>query len=143
VRLHRKRPSAGTLLPRRVPAGASLQLQRRRAVQRRAGVTLHPCSADGPRLALRRCIRMALVHDIAEAIVGDITPHCKVPAEEKHRLESGAIAEMQAMLGPETDAGAPMRMALTCCCCRCRCCRRCRCRGCLYGREALAASPDT
>jgi putative hydrolases of HD superfamily len=25
-----------------------------------------------------RCIRMALVHDIAEAIVGDITPHCGV-----------------------------------------------------------------
>lgn len=24
------------------------------------------------------CMKMALVHDIAEAIVGDITPHCKV-----------------------------------------------------------------
>ncbi len=25
-----------------------------------------------------RCIRMAIVHDVAESIVGDITPHCKV-----------------------------------------------------------------
>jgi putative hydrolase of HD superfamily len=25
-----------------------------------------------------RCIKMALVHDVAEAIVGDITPHCGV-----------------------------------------------------------------
>ena len=25
-----------------------------------------------------RCVRMAIVHDVAEAIVGDITPHCKV-----------------------------------------------------------------
>lgn len=25
-----------------------------------------------------RAMKMALVHDVAEAIVGDITPHCKV-----------------------------------------------------------------
>lgn len=25
-----------------------------------------------------RCMKMALVHDVAEAIVGDITPHCQV-----------------------------------------------------------------
>lgn len=34
-----------------------------------------------------KCIRMSLVHDLAEAIIGDITPHCGVPAEEKHLLE--------------------------------------------------------
>lgn len=25
-----------------------------------------------------RCIKMSIVHDVAESIVGDITPHCKV-----------------------------------------------------------------
>lgn len=34
-----------------------------------------------------RCISMSLVHDLAEAIVGDITPVCGVSDEEKHRLE--------------------------------------------------------
>lgn len=24
-----------------------------------------------------RCMQMSLVHDVAEAIVGDITPHCR------------------------------------------------------------------
>jgi 5'-deoxynucleotidase YfbR-like HD superfamily hydrolase len=30
---------------------------------------------------------MALVHDLAESIVGDITPHQGVPKTEKHRME--------------------------------------------------------
>lgn len=30
---------------------------------------------------------MCLVHDLAESIVGDITPHCGVPKEEKRNLE--------------------------------------------------------
>lgn len=25
-----------------------------------------------------RCIKMSIVHDVAESIVGDITPHCQV-----------------------------------------------------------------
>ncbi|KAF6256705.1 hypothetical protein COO60DRAFT_1640499 [Scenedesmus sp. NREL 46B-D3] len=37
-----------------------------------------------------RCMRMALVHDVAEAIVGDITPHCNVSDDEKHKLEADA-----------------------------------------------------
>ena len=36
---------------------------------------------------LFRCIKMALVHDLAECTVGDITPHCGVSKEEKHRRE--------------------------------------------------------
>lgn len=27
---------------------------------------------------ISRCVKIAIVHDVAEAIVGDITPHCKV-----------------------------------------------------------------
>ena len=36
---------------------------------------------------LYRCVKVALVHDMCEAIVGDITPHCGVSVEEKHRRE--------------------------------------------------------
>jgi putative hydrolase of HD superfamily len=41
-----------------------------------------------------RCIKMALVHDLAEATVGDITPHCGVSDNTKHELELRAITEM-------------------------------------------------
>ncbi|XP_063091113.1 5'-deoxynucleotidase HDDC2 isoform X4 [Cavia porcellus] len=34
-----------------------------------------------------RCIRLALVHDMAECIVGDIAPADNIPKEEKHRQE--------------------------------------------------------
>ena len=35
-----------------------------------------------------RCIRMALVHDLAESLVGDITPNDGVSKEEKYRREA-------------------------------------------------------
>ncbi|KAK5972373.1 HD domain-containing protein 2 isoform X2, partial [Trichostrongylus colubriformis] len=35
-------------------------------------------------------VMMSLVHDLAEAIVGDITPHCGVSDEEKYDQESKA-----------------------------------------------------
>ena len=34
-----------------------------------------------------RCIKVALVHDMCEAVVGDITPYCGVSVEDKHRRE--------------------------------------------------------
>lgn len=34
-----------------------------------------------------KLIKICLVHDLAESIVGDITPHCGVSKEEKKRLE--------------------------------------------------------
>jgi putative hydrolase of HD superfamily len=61
-----------------------------------------------------RCLRMALVHDAAEAIVGDITPHCGVSEEDKHAREAAAIARMQGMLGGQTHAGAWRRACLAC-----------------------------
>ncbi|KAF5827434.1 HD domain-containing protein [Dunaliella salina] len=51
-----------------------------------------------------RCIKMSIVHDVAEAIVGDITPHCKISKEEKKRLEENAIIQMEQMLGAGTAA---------------------------------------
>ncbi|KAF1752305.1 hypothetical protein GCK72_018859 [Caenorhabditis remanei] len=38
-----------------------------------------------------RAVKMALVHDIAESIVGDITPHCGISNQDKFDLESQAI----------------------------------------------------
>lgn len=35
-----------------------------------------------------KCIKMALVHDMAEAITGDITPDDGISAEEKLQLET-------------------------------------------------------
>ncbi|XP_049528592.1 5'-deoxynucleotidase HDDC2 isoform X2 [Dermacentor silvarum] len=45
-----------------------------------------------------KCIRMALVHDMGECIVGDITPTCGVSKEEKYRRES----EYEAQNSPES-----------------------------------------
>ncbi|KAJ6258581.1 hypothetical protein Dda_6627 [Drechslerella dactyloides] len=38
-----------------------------------------------------RCVRMALVHDIAESVVGDFTPSDPITKEEKHRRESTTV----------------------------------------------------
>lgn len=45
--------------------------------------------ADDDSLDLPRCMNMALIHDLAEADVGDITPFqvSGVTAKEKHALE--------------------------------------------------------
>jgi 5'-deoxynucleotidase YfbR-like HD superfamily hydrolase len=51
---------------------------------------------------------MALVHDLPEAVVGDITPLDGVSANEKHRRESAALAHMADALG---RGGAPTRAA--------------------------------
>jgi hypothetical protein len=56
-----------------------------------------------------KCVKMALMHDIAEAIVGDLTPHDGVPKAEKHAREAAAIARMQLMLGQRAWAAAGAR----------------------------------
>ncbi|VDN04833.1 unnamed protein product [Thelazia callipaeda] len=45
-----------------------------------------------------KCIKMALVHDLGEAIIGDITPHCGVSSTEKHRLEKDAMEQISKMV---------------------------------------------
>ncbi|XP_050372646.1 5'-deoxynucleotidase hdd1 isoform X2 [Argentina anserina] len=52
-----------------------------------------------PGLNRERCIKIAIVHDIAEAIVGDITPADNVPKKEKSRMEEAALNEMCVVLG--------------------------------------------
>lgn len=48
---------------------------------------------------------MALIHDLAECVVGDITPRCGVPVEEKHRREDNAMVDISQLLG---DKGPDM-----------------------------------
>jgi putative hydrolase of HD superfamily len=43
-------------------------------------------------------IRMAICHDMGEALIGDITPQMKVPKEEKFQKEHEAIQKMARML---------------------------------------------
>ncbi|XP_068432685.1 5'-deoxynucleotidase HDDC2 isoform X2 [Clinocottus analis] len=45
-----------------------------------------------------RCIKLALVHDMAECIVGDIAPMDNVSKAEKHRREEEAMRHLSALL---------------------------------------------
>ncbi|XP_070413091.1 5'-deoxynucleotidase HDDC2 isoform X4 [Equus przewalskii] len=45
-----------------------------------------------------RCVRLALVHDMAECIVGDIAPADNIPKEEKHRREEEAMKQLTRLL---------------------------------------------
>jgi len=47
-----------------------------------------------------RCMQLALVHDLAECIVGDITPHCGVGPDEKQKREDKAMQELVELIGP-------------------------------------------
>lgn len=45
-----------------------------------------------------KCMKLALIHDLAESIVGDITPYCGVQREEKQRREHEAIREISSLV---------------------------------------------
>lgn len=55
-----------------------------------------------PPLDVARCVALALVHDLAEAIVGDITPYDGVSADEKHRLEADALRHLAQLAGDDS-----------------------------------------
>ncbi|ORE04448.1 hypothetical protein BCV72DRAFT_312887 [Rhizopus microsporus var. microsporus] len=57
---------------------------------------------NDPSINRDKCIKMAIVHDLAEAVVGDITPHAGVSKEEKFSLEKTAIDGFKEMLD-DTD----------------------------------------
>ncbi|XP_064109749.1 5'-deoxynucleotidase HDDC2-like [Macrobrachium nipponense] len=46
-----------------------------------------------------RVMRISLVHDLAESIVGDITPTCGVSSEEKHKREVAAMEHFTKLVG--------------------------------------------
>jgi len=53
-----------------------------------------------PTLNKDRMIRMALCHDMAESIVGDISPGMKVPAEVKYEKEAKAMGYLTGLIMP-------------------------------------------
>lgn len=46
-----------------------------------------------------KILQMALVHDLAESTVGDITPHCGVSDDDKHAMELEAMTKLTNRLG--------------------------------------------
>lgn len=48
-----------------------------------------------------KCLQLALVHDLAECVVGDIAPCDNVPKDIKHAMERKAIIELVAHLPEE------------------------------------------
>ena len=53
-------------------------------IQLRVETPTHPIRRD-------HCIKMALIHDLAEALVGDITPPDNIPSAVKHAREREAM----------------------------------------------------
>ncbi|KAJ2354368.1 hypothetical protein IWW50_002869 [Coemansia erecta] len=54
---------------------------------------------DDPTLDRTRCIKMAIVHDLAEALVGDITPFDGVSKQDKYEREKQGMREIGDTLG--------------------------------------------
>jgi putative hydrolases of HD superfamily len=50
-----------------------------------------------------RCMELSLVHDMGESIIGDITPFCGVPRDEKIRREREAIEKLASLAGSRGD----------------------------------------
>lgn len=56
-----------------------------------------------------KMIRMALCHDMAESIVGDISPKMQIPAEEKYKREEKAMSVMTSLI---PELGGPQMKEL-------------------------------
>ncbi|WFC95158.1 hypothetical protein MBRA1_001805 [Malassezia brasiliensis] len=64
---------------------------------------------DDTQLDMRKCVMMALVHDLAEAQVGDLTPMCQVDKQEKTRREHAAIEFLTRDLLADTPSAQQIR----------------------------------
>lgn len=49
-------------------------------------------------LDVSKCVKMALIHDLAESIVGDIPPSANVPKSQKHAMELEAMQKLNDLL---------------------------------------------
>ncbi|KAI5966845.1 uncharacterized protein KGF55_000254 [Candida pseudojiufengensis] len=47
-----------------------------------------------------KCVKIAIIHDIAECLVGDITPFAGISKSEKHRREKETIEYLQQIIKP-------------------------------------------
>ncbi|PVU94308.1 hypothetical protein BB561_002650 [Smittium simulii] len=54
---------------------------------------------DDPSIDTNRAVQIAIVHDIAEAVVGDITPYDNVSKHEKYQLELNGVQKIKQVLG--------------------------------------------
>lgn len=62
--------------------------------------------AGAPRVDWQRCVVLALMHDVSETIVGDITPLDGITHEVKEAREADAMRRLQALLAPWSPAAA-------------------------------------
>ena len=53
-------------------------------------------------LISRRCIKISLVHDMAECIVGDLVPADNISKADKHSMEKDAMKRLQGLVSSET-----------------------------------------
>ena len=66
---------------------------------------LAPPSLQQKGLDVGKCAQMAVVHDMAEALVGDITPLDEIPKEEKNRRETTTMQYFTTKLLGSTTNG--------------------------------------
>ena len=58
-------------------------------------------SSGDSSLDSERCVQIAIAHDIAEALAGDITPYDGISKERKHEMETKALETMCAAIGAD------------------------------------------
>jgi len=47
------------------------------------------------------CMKLALIHDLGESIIGDITPHDPISSDQKFEMEQAAVQSLSQCLGQE------------------------------------------
>ncbi|KIW44381.1 uncharacterized protein PV06_05393 [Exophiala oligosperma] len=68
------------------------------------------CAPSG--LDKEKCVLLALAHDMAESVVGDITPHDNVSKEDKFKLEDFGFRYIKSLLDPfDPTLGEKLRTA--------------------------------
>jgi putative hydrolases of HD superfamily len=78
----------------------------------------------GTELDVGKMVQMAVLHDMAEAITGDIAPADKVGPDEKKRREAEAMASMTNALGGFSPQGSEAVQVRNNYCARCLCASR-------------------
>lgn len=68
-------------------------------------ITMFAPPALAAKINIPHCTKMALVHDMAEALVGDITPVDGVPKDEKSRRESTTMTFLTKSLLGRVNGG--------------------------------------